>query len=302
MRLSRIQVKQEQRHIGVDENSMNIKLTEEDKIKLANSDDVYAIMQKILLRENNIDQEKEHLWIIGMSTSNKILFIELVSLGSVNATTVEPMNVFRVAVLKGAIKTILIHNHPSGELTPSATDKDITDRLIQVGRIINIDVIDHLIITPQSFLSFVDTGLFKKLCDSLKWVPAYELIEKIRKEEQKIREEAVKRAEDQGRAATEQVKKQALQEKAAEVRLKNKALRQEEKAQARERAAKEAEEEERWLKEQALLEKAALIQKLKDAGIEWKKDIKAFNEFPKGIEKLLSENLAKPGLFREISA
>ncbi|MCZ6803984.1 MAG: JAB domain-containing protein, partial [Proteobacteria bacterium] len=159
---------------------MNIKLTEQEKIKLLNADDVYAIMQKILLRENKIDQEKEHLWIIGMNNKSKILYIELVSMGSVNATTVEPMNVFRVAVLKGALKAILIHNHPSGELTPSATDEDITDRLIQVGRIINIEVIDHLIITPQSFLSFVDTGLFETLRDSLKWVPAYELIEKIR--------------------------------------------------------------------------------------------------------------------------
>ena len=151
---------------------IGVKLTEQEKIKLLNSDDVYAIMQKILLRENKIDQEKEHLWIIGMNHKSKILYIELVSMGSVNTTTVEPMNVFRVAVLKGAIKAILIHNHPSGELKPSERDQDITDRLIQVGRIINIDVIDHLIITTKSFLSFVDTGLFKQLRESLKWVPA----------------------------------------------------------------------------------------------------------------------------------
>ncbi len=88
---------------------MNIKLTNQQKIKIVNPDDVYAIMQKILLRENKIDQEKEHFWIIGLNTNNTILFIELVSLGSVIATQVEPMNVFRVAVLKGAVQVILTH-------------------------------------------------------------------------------------------------------------------------------------------------------------------------------------------------
>ena len=177
---------------------MNVKITEAQKIKVLNSDDVYAIMQRILLRENKIDQDKEHFWIIGLATNNKALFIELVSIGSVRATVIEPMNVFRVAILKNAVKVVLVHNHPSGELKPSNEDKDITDRLIQVGRIINIEVIEHLIVTPSSFLSFVDTGLFEELKQSLKWMPPYEIVEQIRKEERKIRNEAIKSAEEKG--------------------------------------------------------------------------------------------------------
>jgi len=177
---------------------MNIELTDQQKIKIINSEDVYAIMQKVLLREEIIDQEKEHFWIIGLTTHNKILFVELVSLGSVNATTVEPMNVFRVAILKNAVQVILVHNHPSGDLTPSMADGDVTDRLIQVGRIINVQVIDHLIISPESYISFESIGLFAKLQASLKWMPAYEITRCIRAEEKKIRKEAVQVAEVKG--------------------------------------------------------------------------------------------------------
>lgn len=170
---------------------MTIELSDKQKIKLLNSDDVYTVMQNVLLREEKIDQEKEHFWMIGLASNNRILYIELVSLGSVNATTVEPMNVFRVAVLKGAVKAIIIHNHPSGELKPSDADKDLTDRLIQVGRILNIPVIDHIIISINSYWSFVDAGLFEQLEQSLKWVPPYEIAERIKKQEKIIREQAV---------------------------------------------------------------------------------------------------------------
>ena len=120
-------------------------------------------MQKVLRRENKIDREKEHFWIIGLATNNRIMFIELVSMGSVDATIVKPMNVFRVAVLKGATKAILVHNHPSGEMKPSIDDNDTTDRLIQVGRILSIKVIDHLIISLKSFLSYGKIGLLEEL-------------------------------------------------------------------------------------------------------------------------------------------
>jgi DNA repair protein RadC len=171
---------------------MTISLSEQQKIKILNSDDVYNVMQEILLREEKIDQEKEHLWMIGLAQNNRILYIELISLGSVKATTVEPMNVFRVAVLKGAVNVILAHNHPSGELKPSDADKDTTDRLLQVGLILNIKVIDHLIISVKSYLSFADTGLLAELEKSTKWVPQYQLIERIKKEEKKIRDQALK--------------------------------------------------------------------------------------------------------------
>jgi DNA repair protein RadC len=161
---------------------MDVKLTKEEKIKILNSDDIYGIMQRVLLRENKIDQNREHFWVIGLESNNRILFIELISLGSVKKALVEPMEVFSFALQKRAVKIILCHNHPSGEIKPSDADKDITDRLIQVGIIVNTEVIDHLIISDKSYLSFKDIGLLDELKKSIKYVPSYVLEQRIRKE------------------------------------------------------------------------------------------------------------------------
>jgi DNA repair protein RadC len=165
---------------------MNVKLTDAEKIKILNSDDIYGIMQRILLREDKIDQNREHFWVIGLENNNRILFIELISLGTVNKTLAEPMEVFSFALQKRAVKIILCHNHPSGELQPSEGDKDISDRLIQVGIIVDVKVIDHLIISDKSYLSFKDIGLLDKLEKSTKYVPPYVLAERIKKEATEI--------------------------------------------------------------------------------------------------------------------
>ncbi|RSC93202.1 JAB domain-containing protein [Tenacibaculum singaporense] len=167
---------------------MDIKLTEQEKIKILNSDDIYGIMQKILLRESKIDQNREHFWVIGLENNNRILFIELISLGTINATLVEPMEVFSLALQKRAVKIMLCHNHPSGELTPSDNDKNLTDRLIQVGIIVNTHVIDHLIISDKSYLSFANTGLLQELAKSTKYVPKYVLEQRLKKEASEIAE------------------------------------------------------------------------------------------------------------------
>lgn len=125
---------------------------------------------------------REHLWVVGLASNLKILFIELVSLGTVNSTIVEPMEVFSVALQKRAVSIILVHNHPSGELRPSKEDLDVTDRLIQVGKIVRTPVFDHLIITEKSFLSFKDTGAMAKLEQSTKYVPPYVVVERMKKE------------------------------------------------------------------------------------------------------------------------
>jgi DNA repair protein RadC len=114
------------------------------------------------------------------------LFIELVSLGSVSQTVVEPMEVYSFALQKRAVKIILVHNHPSGELIPSDADKDVTDRLIQVGLIVNVPVYDHLIITENSYFSFNDSGLMEELSQSTKYVPHYVLEARYKKEAEEM--------------------------------------------------------------------------------------------------------------------
>lgn len=154
---------------------MNIKLTAANKIKVKGSDDIFFIMQRILMRENEVDRDREHLWTISLNNASKILNIELVSMGTINQTLVEPMEVFSIPLQKRAVSLILIHNHPSGEIKPSEADKDITDRLIQAGILLKVPILDHLIITEKTYMSFKDTGLLDQLERSTKYVPAYEI-------------------------------------------------------------------------------------------------------------------------------
>ena len=194
---------------------MDIKLGKNDKRYIEGSDDVFSIMQRVLLRENKIDKEKEHFWIIGMNEAGYILYIELIALGSVKAVNIEPMNVYRVAVMKNATRVIAIHNHPTGRLAPSNADLDITDRLIQVGRILNIALVDHLIISTEAYESFRSMGIMDDLEKSLTYVPTYQVVEQIRKEEKKIARDKLalekgKTRNAKDKARLEQGKKETL--------------------------------------------------------------------------------------------
>jgi DNA repair protein RadC len=165
---------------------MQVKLTEIEKIKILNSEDIYLVMQRVLMRENKIERNKEHFWIIGLANNNRILYIELISLGTVNSAPVQPMEVFSIALQKRTVKIVLVHNHPAGSLKPSDEDKDITDRLIQVGLFLNIPVIDHLIITEKTYYSFNDSNLLYELSLSKKYVLPYKEQERLLKEREEL--------------------------------------------------------------------------------------------------------------------
>jgi DNA repair protein RadC len=142
---------------------MNVRLTKEQKIKVLNSHDIYFVMQQILLRENKIRRNQEHFWVVGLNNTNKVLFIELIGLGAVNRVNADPPDVFRMAIYKLAVKMVLVHNHPSGTLDVSKGDTNFTDRMLKVGKLINIEVIDHLIITDESYTSLADKGIIDEL-------------------------------------------------------------------------------------------------------------------------------------------
>jgi DNA repair protein RadC len=165
---------------------MQVKLNELEKIRLLNSDDIYLVMQRILMRENKIERNKERFWIIGLAANNRILYIELISVGSIRQTLVEPMEVFSIALQKRTVKIILVHNHPSGSMKPSDADKDITDKLIQVGLFLNIPVEDHLIISEKSFYSFGDSGLLHDLRINTRYLLPYKVQENMKKEAEEI--------------------------------------------------------------------------------------------------------------------
>ena len=161
---------------------MNVLLRDDEKIQVKCSEDLFGVMRKILDREEEIDKDREHFWVVGLNAGNWILFVELISLGSIKATVVEPMDVFSFALQKRAVKIIMVHNHPSKDLTPSENDKDLTDRMIQVGKIVDTPVLDHLIISLETYMSFLDEELMAELEKSTKWEPPYVTQERIRKQ------------------------------------------------------------------------------------------------------------------------
>ena len=138
---------------------MNVRLTKEQKIEIGSPEDIYDIMQRVLLRESRIGREKEHFWVIGLAISNKISYIELVSLGSISTAIVNPLEVFSLAVRKKSPQIILVHNHPSGNMRPSQEDKNITNLITAGGKVLMIEVLDHLIICEKGYYSFAENGL-----------------------------------------------------------------------------------------------------------------------------------------------
>jgi DNA repair protein RadC len=163
---------------------MNVKLTEAQKIQILNSTDVAIVMQQILLRENKIRRNQEHFWVVGLNNKQKILFIELVSLGASNRVNVDPPDLFRMAIYKLATAVILVHNHPSGVAKPSDADMEFTKNMIVAGKLLRVDVLDHLIISDKIYTSFIDLGIMDKLIKAAKKIlptsakPERELIAK----------------------------------------------------------------------------------------------------------------------------
>lgn len=162
---------------------MNVKLTDTQKITVTTSSDIARIMQQILARENKIGRAQEHFWVVGLDNSNKILFIELIGLGRQNRVHANPPDVFRMAIYKLAIRIFLVHNHPNGVTKPSKADHEMTDRMIKVGEIINVEVLDHLVISETTYTSFNDLGIMDQLRASDTW----RIVEKESEEIKQIR-------------------------------------------------------------------------------------------------------------------
>lgn len=105
------------------------------------------------------DHKKEHFVVFYLDTRNQIIKKEIISIGSLNANLVHPREVFEPAVKNLAAQIIVAHNHPSGDIEPSNDDIEITKRLVESGRILGIEIIDHIIVTRNGFLSFSERKL-----------------------------------------------------------------------------------------------------------------------------------------------
>ena len=109
-------------------------------------------------------EDREHMGILLLNNKNIPIGFHTVSVGSINSSIVHPREVFKVAILANAAAIILGHNHPSGVTTPSNEDTRITSRLVDAGRILGIEVLDHVIVGPETdYYSFKEKGVI--ICD-----------------------------------------------------------------------------------------------------------------------------------------
>jgi len=124
---------------------------------------VYLKPKEVWKELKNIrDNKKEHFVIFYLDSRNQEIKREIISIGSLNTSLVHPREVFEPAVRNLAAQIILAHNHPSGDPEPSEDDITITKRLVEAGKIMGIEVVDHIIVVKNGFLSFKEKGLLSQ--------------------------------------------------------------------------------------------------------------------------------------------
>ena len=114
-----------------------------------------VIAQAVYMR----DKTREHLMAIYLNARNEMIFKKPMFIGTLNANLVHPREIFSEALKQNAASVILVHNHPSGDAEPSQDDLEITKRIQEAGKIMGIDVLDHVIITKNKVFSFKEKKL-----------------------------------------------------------------------------------------------------------------------------------------------
>lgn len=124
------------------------------KAKITSSGDAYQAIRPYLL-----DLSHEQFWVLLLNRANEIIRPFQVSIGGVAGTIADPKIIFKSAIEYLASAIIMVHNHPSGNLTPSQADLDLTKRVKEAGRLLDIPILDHLIFGDNGYYSFADKGI-----------------------------------------------------------------------------------------------------------------------------------------------
>lgn len=132
-----------------------ISIQEPNQRIIRSPQDVYNLLEPELRFE-----QKEHFICLFLNTKNRLIFKEIISIGSLNAAIVHPREVFNAAIRRCCASLICAHNHPSGDPEPSQEDIALTKRLAAAGEIIGIDVLDHVIIGDSRYYSIREHGHF----------------------------------------------------------------------------------------------------------------------------------------------
>ena len=125
-----------------------------DLKKVTSSKAVYDIMQPLIG-----ELPHEEFWVLYLNNSNKVIYKSQLSKGGITGTIVDVRLAFKLALEHNATGMILVHNHPSGTLQASEPDRQITKQMQQAGQSLSINILDHVIVTEKSYLSFADEGM-----------------------------------------------------------------------------------------------------------------------------------------------
>ncbi len=125
-----------------------------DRVKITSSQDAAIVLQQQIG-----DLPTEEFWVMYLNQGNKIIKTEQISRGGITQTSVDLRIIFKRGIELMATAIILAHNHPSGNLTPSEADKNLTKKIIEASTILDIQVLDHIIVTQKDYFSFADEGL-----------------------------------------------------------------------------------------------------------------------------------------------
>lgn len=125
-----------------------------ERRKITSSAGAYEILQPIIG-----DLIHEEFWVLFLSASNNVLECLRISKGGLTGTVADIRMIFKKGIINNASCAIVAHNHPSGNINPSGQDKALTRKLVDAGKIMDIRIIDHLIVTDQDYYSFADEGL-----------------------------------------------------------------------------------------------------------------------------------------------
>jgi len=105
------------------------------------------------------DLSVEEFHVLALGTQSQLLADLLITRGLLNSSLVHPREVFRAAIAEAAAGIIVVHNHPSGDPTPSADDRAVTRQLVEAGRLLDLPVYDHVIVAGERYVSFSEAGL-----------------------------------------------------------------------------------------------------------------------------------------------
>jgi len=126
----------------------------EEKPKINSSKDAFD-----LLKGDMMDLPKEEFWVLLVNRANRVIKKKRISEGGVSGTVADPKIIFQLALEELASGIIVAHNHPSGNLQASQSDMDLTRKLKEAGKFLEIQLLDHIIIANQKYLSFADEGM-----------------------------------------------------------------------------------------------------------------------------------------------